>query len=145
MNVRVPGLLVAIALSCVACTSKSTEPARDSAASPAPPAAAPQAAPAQPQPTPPPTPTTGQARAGSSAKVAYAGELPPLPVTNFPAARPPEVVNAVYEFAARRPDVLRYVPCFCGCERNGHSHNEHCFVAGRDPDGKPRWDAHGLG
>ena len=76
--------------------------------------------------------------------MAYAGELPPLPASNFLPARPPEMVRAVYEFAARRPDVLRYVPCFCGCERNGHVHNEHCFVSGREPDGKPRWDAHGM-
>ena len=56
-----------------------------------------------------------------------------------------EVVSAVYEFAARRPDVLKYVPCFCGCERNGHQHNADCFVAERDANGKPRWDAHGMG
>jgi hypothetical protein len=53
-------------------------------------------------------------------------------------------VRAVYEFAARRPDVLRYVPCFCGCERNGHQDNEDCFVASRAADGRPEWDRHGL-
>ena len=92
----------------------------------------------------PPSGSPPSAQPPAAGKVAYAGELPPLPVTNFPPARPPEVVRAAYDFAARRPDVLRYVPCFCGCERNGHVHNEHCFVAGRDADGKPRWDAHGM-
>ena len=74
----------------------------------------------------------------------YKGRLPPLPSGYVP-ARPPEVVSAVYEFAARQPQVLRYVPCFCGCERNGHQHNADCFVASREPDGRPNWDAHGLG
>ena len=60
------------------------------------------------------------------------------------AAGPPEVIRAIYEFAARRPDVMRHVPCFCGCERNGHKDNEDCFVAARAADGRPEWDTHGL-
>jgi hypothetical protein len=54
-------------------------------------------------------------------------------------------VEAVYEFAARHPEVLSYVPCFCGCERSGHGDNADCFVAGRETDGRPRWDLHGMG
>src|SRR6266851_5753789 len=38
--------------------------------------------------------------------------LPALPEGRLVRAR--EVVEAVYEFAARHPDVLRDVPCFCG-------------------------------
>jgi hypothetical protein len=75
-----------------------------------------------------------------------APDLPPLSaigVANAP--RSPEVVRAVYEFAARRPDVLGYVPCFCGCERAGHRHNEHCFVGSRNAEGKvTSWDTHGV-
>lgn len=73
----------------------------------------------------------------------YRGPLPPIPTSPYAAASP-EIVQAVYEFAARRPEVLRYVPCFCGCERNGHSGNEDCFVANRDAEGRPTWDSHGL-
>ncbi len=73
----------------------------------------------------------------------YKGPLPPIPMSPY-AGGPPEVVRAVYEFAARRPDVLRHVPCFCGCERNGHQDNEDCFVARRAADGRPEWDSHGL-
>lgn len=79
----------------------------------------------------------------SSAPGQYQGPLPLIPASPY-AAAPPDVVRAVYEFAARRPDVLRYVPCFCGCEKDGHQNNEDCFVAGRAPDGRPQWDAHGL-
>jgi hypothetical protein len=75
----------------------------------------------------------------------YTGPLPPLPTPDFALARPAEVVRAVYEFAARRPDVLHYVPCFCGCESRGHVGNDDCFVSGRDADGRPRWDLHGMG
>lgn len=85
---------------------------------------------------------SGQGRPGTAAR-GYRGPLPPIPTSPY-AAAPPDVLRAVYEFAARRPDVMRYVPCFCGCERNGHQDNEDCFVAKRDPDGRPHWDAHGL-
>jgi len=86
---------------------------------------------------------TAAAACGSDRSVEYAGPLPPVPTSAY-AAAPPDVIRAVYEFAARRPDVLRYVPCFCGCERNGHKGNDDCFVAGRAADGRPQWDAHGL-
>ena len=33
-----------------------------------------------------------------------------------------------YEFAARHPEVMKFVPCFCGCERGGHKDNHDCFV-----------------
>ena len=72
-------------------------------------------------------------------------DLPPLPGTGQAPPRSPGAIRAVYEFAARHPEVLEYIPCFCGCERNGHRSNHDCFVAGRDARGKVTWDAHGLG
>jgi hypothetical protein len=70
--------------------------------------------------------------------------LPELPVASSP--RPREYVVAAYEFAALHPEVLMYVPCYCGCERSGHQHNESCFVANRDADGRVvSWDTHGMG
>ena len=75
---------------------------------------------------------------------AYAGELPPLPFSPYPAARPPEVVRAVYSFAARHPEVLHYVPCFCGCQNAGHKDNDDCFIKGRDAKGRPTWEPHGM-
>jgi hypothetical protein len=72
--------------------------------------------------------------------------LPPLPTVPFPAALPMPVVRAVYTFAAEHPEVLRKVPCFCGCESRGHRHNDDCFVAGRDAAGRvTAWEPHGLG
>jgi uncharacterized protein with PCYCGC motif len=71
--------------------------------------------------------------------------LPPLPTQEFPPPRPMEVVRAAYVFAAEHPEVLSYVPCFCGCERGGHRGNEDCFVTGRDKNGDvTQWEPHGL-
>jgi hypothetical protein len=59
--------------------------------------------------------------------------------------RPPEVVQAAYKFAAEHPEVLSYMPCFCGCERSGHRGNEDCFVQARDVNGNViEWNDHGM-
>ncbi len=56
------------------------------------------------------------------------------------------VVQQVYEFAARHPEVLQYVPCYCGCERVGHNGNHDCFVKSRASNGQiTEWDPHGIG
>jgi hypothetical protein len=74
-----------------------------------------------------------------------ADDLPLLPAGVDRAERSVDVVRATYEFAARHPEVLEYVPCFCGCERGGHKGNHDCFVAGRDSSGRvTQWDAHAL-
>jgi len=71
--------------------------------------------------------------------------LPPLPFSGFPPARPVDVTTAAYKFAAEHPEVLGYVPCYCGCERSGHRGNDDCFVAERDPNGDVRdWEQHGM-
>lgn len=44
-------------------------------------------------------------------------------------------VRELYEFAARRPDVLHYVPCFCGCRSAGHRSAYDCFIDEVRPDG----------
>ena len=56
-----------------------------------------------------------------------------------------ETVRAVYRFAAEHPEVLSYVPCFCGCERGGHRGNDDCFVKARNAQGDvTEWEPHGL-
>ncbi len=40
----------------------------------------------------------------------------------------PQILEA-YQFAVAHPDVLDYVPCYCGCyEEAGHESNTNCFV-----------------
>ena len=62
------------------------------------------------------------------------------------AIRPLAVMRVTYEFAARPPAVMHYVPCFCGCERGGHKDNHDCFVTARGTDDKILgWETHALG
>ena len=77
---------------------------------------------------------------------AHGGPLPPMPGLAFEPARPLRVIEQVYEFAARHPDVLQYVPCYCGCEREGHNGSHDCFVTSRASSGRViEWNTHGLG
>jgi hypothetical protein len=56
------------------------------------------------------------------------------------------VVRETYDFAAQHPEILKYVPCYCGCGSQGHKANESCFVARRDARGNVlEWDTHGFG
>lgn len=122
----VPGLaaaLVGLSLA-AACDSTQSAPASNAAA----------AKPASAAPAPPP-----------GTPVEVAPDLPPLPPGAMNGARPPEVVKAVYEFAARHPEVLNYMPCFCSCPQMGHKNNDDCFVAGRNAQGKvAAWENHGM-
>lgn len=100
------------------------------------------APPAEPPPAAAPAPAAPAVESGPPP--AYLGELPPLPDIGGPPPRPREVVKAVFAFAARHPEVLHYVPCFCGCQRAGHKNNDDCFIAGREANGRPRWEPHGM-
>ena len=76
----------------------------------------------------------------------HTGPLPALPRVSFEPPRPMAVVQQVYEFAARHPEVLQHVPCYCGCERIGHNGNHDCFVKSRAANGRvSEWDSHGIG
>jgi hypothetical protein len=72
--------------------------------------------------------------------------LPPLPFgPRDPLPRPPQVVAAVFKFAAEHPEVLNYVPCFCGCDHMGHKGNTDCFVKSRAANGDVvQWEPHGT-
>src|SRR5438067_1746297 len=35
---------------------------------------------------------------------------------------------ALYRFATTRGDVLRYIPCTCGCAQVGHTSNRSCYI-----------------
>jgi hypothetical protein len=77
---------------------------------------------------------------------AHRGALPALPGLSVEPVRPMPVVQAAYEFAARHPEILQYVPCYCGCERDGHGGSHDCFIAARAADGRVvEWNTHGLG
>jgi hypothetical protein len=94
----------------------------------------------------PRTPAARPAAQTRTLKPVLTGTLPPLPQVDFEPVEPMPVVRAVYEFAARHPEILSYIPCYCGCERVGHTGNQSCFVKSRDAQGHvTAWDTHGMG
>ncbi len=79
-------------------------------------------------------------------QAAAAITMPPVPSPGYAPGRPVDQARAVYVFAAKHPEILKYVPCYCGCENDGHPHNESCFVKRRDAKGNVlEWDTHGYG
>lgn len=40
----------------------------------------------------------------------------------------PGNVQDLYRYAAANQDVLKWLPCFCGCVGQGHASNFDCFV-----------------
>ena len=87
------------------------------------------------------------ARAEATAKLGPRkhASLPPVPFQGYAPPRSPEVITAAYRFAADHPEILSYVPCFCGCERSGHGANHDCFVKQRAENGDVvAWDEHGV-
>ena len=57
----------------------------------------------------------------------------------------PTLVQAAYQFAVGNPDVLKNIPCYCGCGGIGHTSNYSCYVAGANADGSTKFDTHALG
>ena len=90
----------------------------------------------------------------SAAQPASAGAADTSRVTvegvSFPAAMaeaPPEIVEA-YIFAAKHPEVLEHMPCYCGCHEgpDPHGSNYDCFVDAIDASGVvPRVDPDPMG
>ena len=102
---------------------------------------------------PAPSTTAETASAGAPASTApqFTSEdleglpMPPLPYVPQTAG-PADLMRQAYVFAARNPDVLDYVPCYCGCgQTDGHVGNTDCFVESRAPNGAvTEWDVHGM-
>ena len=90
-----------------------------------------------------PEPSSTAAPLPTTADTKWDEKWPRLAITGFP-ARPLDEIRAAYAFAARRPDVLQSIPCFCGCKRQGHENNEACYVKSRSSAGVPRWTDHGI-
>jgi hypothetical protein len=103
------------------------------------------------KPNTPPSAVTASAEAEAAAQAVAAigphkqAALPPIPFQGYAPPRAVSVVTAAYEFAAEHPEILSYVPCFCGCERAGHRGNHDCFVKARAANGDVvEWEPHGL-
>ncbi len=53
-------------------------------------------------------------------------------------------VVLAYEFALDRPDVMLWMPCYCGCGgHSGHKSARDCFVKATSSSGNIQFDDHG--
>lgn len=56
-----------------------------------------------------------------------------------------EDMKLVYQAAAKVNDVLKWMPCYCGCgDSAGHKSNFNCFVHEIKENGEVVWDDHGT-
>lgn len=56
---------------------------------------------------------------------------------------PPDVREA-YRFAIANRDILRKIPCYCGCGAE-HQSNAECYIKDVRPDGRIQFDYMSLG
>ena len=56
----------------------------------------------------------------------------------------PETVRESYQFAKANPDILKNIPCYCGCGPMGHTSNYSCYIQSAD-NSEIVYDEHALG
>jgi hypothetical protein len=57
----------------------------------------------------------------------------------------PVAVQEAYQFASINPDLMKDIPCYCGCGNIGHTSNYDCYVSDVDTQGNIKFDNHALG
>lgn len=57
----------------------------------------------------------------------------------------PTTVQQAYQFAVANPEVMKQIPCYCGCGDMGHTSNYSCYVQSVDAKGAISYDTHALG
>jgi len=57
----------------------------------------------------------------------------------------PVTVQTAYQFNAANPDIMKNIPCYCGCGDIGHTSNYDCYVSNVDDTGNIAFDNHALG
>ena len=50
--------------------------------------------------------------------------------------------QSAYAYALARPDVLQWLPCYCGCGGMGHRSNLDCFFQRREVKGTYQYEEH---
>ena len=87
---------------------------------------------------------TLEAAAGRPAWPGWSAAWPPLPSPPQRRNQLPQDLHGVYAYAASHSEVLKHIPCYCGCVREGHRSNLNCFVDHFRPDGTPIWTDHSF-
>lgn len=69
------------------------------------------------------------------------GDLAKVVWPDFVTEAGPEV-KRLYEFQVTNGELMRYMPCFCGCGQNdGHRNNRDCYVQQVNADGSVVFDS----
>jgi hypothetical protein len=84
---------------------------------------------------------------GKAASKSGADNLAMAPMAGMPAdvKSAPTTVKQAYQFAVANPNVMKQIPCYCGCGAMGHTSNYSCYVQGVDEKGVVTFDNHALG
>jgi hypothetical protein len=74
-------------------------------------------------------------------------ELNMAPMSGMPAEvqSAPVSVQQAYQFAVANPELMKQIPCYCGCGSIGHTSNYSCYVSNVDAKGAVSFDNHALG
>jgi hypothetical protein len=57
----------------------------------------------------------------------------------------PVSVQEAYQFNVANPEIMKDIPCYCGCGSIGHASNYACYVSHVDDNGTIMFDNHALG
>ena len=49
-------------------------------------------------------------------------------------------VQQLYAFQVAHGELMRYMPCFCGCGADGHRNNRDCYIRAVNADGSVVFD-----
>jgi hypothetical protein len=58
----------------------------------------------------------------------------------FVLGSPPEI-QELYAFHVTSGELMRYMPCFCGCTGSGHRNNRDCYIREVHADGSITFDS----
>ncbi len=74
-------------------------------------------------------------------------DLRMMPMSQMPAEvqSAPVTVQTAYQFATANPEIMKNIPCYCGCGNVGHTSNYSCYVSSVDAKGAITFDNHALG
>jgi Protein of unknown function with PCYCGC motif len=53
-------------------------------------------------------------------------------------------VAELYRFAREHPEVMKWMPCTCGCAQVGHTNNRACYIKAETAD-STTWTSHAAG
>lgn len=84
-----------------------------------------------------------ETRAGNVAWPEWSDAWPALPVPKR-RNRMPHDLHGPYAYAATHAELLKSIPCYCGCVREGHSSVLQCYISAFRQDGTPIWTDHSF-